>query len=126
MARILVVDDEPDIVRVVVAIMKDCGHEVTVARDGESALESATRSPPDLVILDLMLPGMDGYEVCQKLKEGSGTGHIPVIMMTASHVSLADAKRCSGVGANEYVVKPFMREVLVRNVERWLPRGGAR
>lgn len=122
MARILVVDDEPDIVRVVVAIMKERGHEVDTARNGERALEKAEADPPDAIVLDLMLPGMDGYEVCSRLKSGERTRHIPVVMMTAAYVSLEDAKRCSQVGADEYVVKPFMREVLVRNVERLLRR----
>ena len=122
MGRILVVDDEPDIVRVVVNIMKGRGHEVETARDGETALQIAAGHQPDVIILDLMLPGMNGYELCQRLKENQVTKHIPVVMMTEAYVSLADAQRCTNVGADEYIVKPFMSEVMVRNVERLLPK----
>ena len=121
MRRILVVDDEPDIVRVVVTIMKDCGHEVAIARDGETALEMARAQPPDAIILDLLLPRLDGYEVCRQLKADERTRHIPIILMTAAYVSLDEARQVAELGADEYVVKPFMREVLVRNVERCLP-----
>lgn len=124
MGRILVVDDEPDIVRVVVNIMKDRGHQVETARNGEIALQMATDQTPDVIILDLMLPGMNGYELCQRLKENTVTQAIPVVMMTSAYVSLEDAQRCTNVGADEYVVKPFMRDVLVRNVERLLPKPG--
>jgi CheY-like chemotaxis protein len=120
MARILVVDDEPDIVRVVVKIMEARGHQVATARDGLEALERVTADPPDVVILDLNLPRLDGYEVCKRIKGDARTAHVPVVMMTAAYVSVEDAATGQRVGADEYVIKPFLREVLIHNVERLL------
>ena len=118
MARILVVDDEPDIVRVVVKIMEARGHTVTTAKDGAEAIDRVKADPPDVVILDLNLPKIDGYEVCKRIKTDPATRHVPVVMMTAAYVSVEDARTGSAAGADEYVVKPFLREVLVHNVER--------
>ena len=120
MPRILVVDDEPDIVRVVVKIMEARGHQVTTARDGVEALERIAVDPPDVVILDLNLPRLDGYEVCKRIKGDARTAHVPVVMMTAAYVSVEDARTGQRVGADEYVIKPFLREVLIHNVERLL------
>jgi CheY-like chemotaxis protein len=120
MARILVVDDEPDIVRVVVKIMEARGHQVSTARDGVEAIERITGDPPDLVILDLNLPRVDGYEVCKRIKSDARTAHVPVVMMTAAYVSVEDARTGQRIGADEYVIKPFLREVLIHNVERLL------
>jgi len=121
MARILVVDDEPDIVRVIVKIMEARGHTVATARDGMEALERIKADPPDVVILDLNLPKLDGFEVCRRLKDDPATSHVPVVMMTAAYVSVDDARTGHSVGADEYVVKPFLRDVLIHNVERLLP-----
>ena len=120
MARILVVDDEPDIVRVVVKIMEARGHTVSTAKDGAEAIDRVKADPPDVVILDLNLPKIDGYEVCKRIKGDPTTQHVPVVMMTAAYVSVEDAQTGSLAGADEYVVKPFLREVLVHNVERLL------
>ncbi|MCA9675696.1 MAG: response regulator [Myxococcales bacterium] len=122
MARILVVDDEPDIVRVVVKIMENRGHLVATAHDGVEALERIQADPPDVIILDLNLPRMDGFEVCRRVKGDPATRHVPVVMMTAAYVSIDDAKHGQEHGADEYVVKPFLREVLIHNVERLLDR----
>jgi DNA-binding response OmpR family regulator len=118
MASILVVDDEPEIVKLVQKIMEARGHQVSIARDGQEALEVATRTRPDVVILDLNLPKIDGFEVCRRLKSGADTKLIPIVMLTAAYVSVEDATRGIGAGADEYVIKPFLREVLVHNVER--------
>jgi DNA-binding response OmpR family regulator len=120
MAKILVVDDEPDIVRIVVKIMESRGHDVVTAIDGPMGLEAAQIEQPDVVILDLNLPKMDGFEVCRRIKESEETRHIPVLMMTAAYVTVEDADRGTKLGADEYVTKPFLREVLVHNVERLL------
>jgi DNA-binding response OmpR family regulator len=121
MAKILVVDDEPDIVRLVARIMESHGHLVITAKNGEQALDLVRDDPPDLVIVDLDLPQMNGLDVCKRIKSDRATSHIPILMMTAAYVSLADAKRAAGVGADEYIFKPFMSEVLVHNVQRLLP-----
>ena len=122
MAYILVVDDEPDIVKLVVRLLEARGHRVGVARDGEEALESATRERPDVIVLDLNLPRVDGFEVCRRLKSGEATRMVPIVMMTAAFPSVEQATRGIGLGADEYVVKPFVREVLVHNVERLIPK----
>jgi len=120
MARILVVDDEPDIVRVVSRIMESCGHHVMTADDGAMAVNMVRTDRPDAVILDLMLPTMDGHQVCHALKSDEATRQIPIIMLTAAYVSVTDAKRSGHLGADEYVVKPFLREVLIGNLDRLL------
>jgi CheY-like chemotaxis protein len=121
MPRILVVDDEPDIVRVVVRILEARGHQLTCAHDGFEALEKIAEQKPDLIILDLQLPRMDGFETCRRIRSNEATRHIPIIMMTAAYVSVEDARQGAQIGADEYVVKPFLREVLIHNVERLLP-----
>jgi DNA-binding response OmpR family regulator len=121
MAHILVVDDEPEIIKMVSKIMEGRGHRVTVAKDGQDALDSVERERPDVIVLDLNLPRVNGFEVCRRLKSNPATQTIPVVMLTASYVTVEDATRGLGTGADEYVVKPFLRDVLVHNVERLLP-----
>ena len=125
MAKILVVDDEPDIVRVVVKIMEARGHSVVTAKDGPSAVEMAKAEVPDVIILDLNLPQMDWFEVCKMIKTGETTNHIPVVMMTAAYTTVEDAEKGTDLGADEYVVKPFLREVLIHNVERLIPESAS-
>ena len=122
MPLILVVDDEPDIVRVVSRIMQSCEYTVQTAQDGPEALEKARAERPDVIILDLNLPGMNGFEVTKRLRADKATRAIPIVMMTAAYVSIEDARRGNDSGADEYVVKPFLREVLVHNVQRLLNR----
>ena len=125
MPHVLGVDDEPEILKMVAKIMEARGHRVTLARDGQEALDAVVRDRPDVMILDLNLPKMDGFEVCKQLKTDPGTKAIPIVMLTAAYVSVEDATRGVGVGADEYVVKPFLREVLVHNVERLLEAASA-
>ena len=133
MARILVVDDEVDVVRMVVRTLEARGHTVEIARDGETALAMiaagvAKEAAPDLVVLDLNLPRLDGMEVCRQIKTNPATRSIQVVMMSAAYVSLVDAELGAGLGADEFVMKPFVRETLIRNVERLLklrPPAGA-
>jgi DNA-binding response OmpR family regulator len=120
MPTILVVDDEIEVARLVERIMAAEGHDVLVAHDGTGALEKAAEVAPDLIILDINLPGIDGFEVCRRLKSDDRTRAIPVVMMTAAQTSVEDADRGTSLGADEYVVKPFVREVLVHNVRRLL------
>jgi DNA-binding response OmpR family regulator len=110
-ATILVVDDEPAIVDVLSYNLKKAHYRVFVARDGMSAIEIAEKEKPDLIILDLMLPGMDGLEVCSSLRR---EGDVPIIMLTARD---EEVDRVVGLelGADDYVVKPFsVRELLAR------------
>jgi len=120
MAKILVVDDEKDIVRVLVKLLSGHGHDVATAADGFEAIAEARASRPDAIILDLNLPAMDGFEVCRRLKRDAATGGIPILMMTAAYLRLEDAGDAGGSGPDAFVVKPFLREVIVHNVERLL------
>jgi CheY-like chemotaxis protein len=117
MARILVIDDELDIVRVIVKILSARGHDVDTGRDGHELIERVQAEPPDVLVIDANLPGVDGIELVRRLKTNPATRHVPVVLMSAAYLSLGD-----GPAADEYVVKPFTREVLVSNVERLLKR----
>ena len=110
-ARILVVDDEPAIIDVLVYNLQRASHEVVIARDGKEALDKARVETPDLVILDLMLPLLDGLEVCRALRRERD---VPIIMLTARD---SEVDRVVGLelGADDYVVKPFsVRELMAR------------
>jgi DNA-binding response OmpR family regulator len=120
---ILVVEDEPSIGEVVTLYLKRAGYQVTAVRDGEAALASLARQLPDLVVLDLMLPKADGYEITRWLRE---RGDTPIIMLTARR---EEAERIAGLemGADDYVVKPFSPQELVSRARAVLrrTRGGA-
>ncbi len=114
MARILVVEDEEDLREVLSYNLKDAGYEVFVADNGITGLEEARTRKPDLVVLDLMLPGRSGLEVCRTLKADPATRNIPVIMVTARREEI-DRVVGFEIGADDYVVKPYsVRELLLR------------
>jgi two-component system, OmpR family, response regulator VicR len=110
-ARILVVDDEPPIVNLLAYNLKQANYEVIIARDGEEALQQARQEHPDLIILDIMLPKMDGLDVCRTLRRERD---VPIIMLTARDDEI-DRVVGLELGADDYVVKPFsVRELMVR------------
>ncbi|HUS16090.1 MAG TPA: response regulator [Chloroflexia bacterium] len=114
MSKILVVDDEPTIVELIEESLRMDGFETTRAYSGEEALEALGKDPPDLVLLDLMLPGMDGYEVCRQMQKDVRLSQIPVIMLTAKS-AVADKVAGYQKGADDYITKPFdAEELLVR------------
>ncbi|QOV39663.1 response regulator transcription factor [Streptomyces ferrugineus] len=121
MKHILVVDDDPTVSEVVAGYLDRAGFSVDVAADGPTAVAQASALPPDLVVLDLMLPGMDGLEVCRRIRTA---GPLPVIMLTARG---DEEDRVLGleVGADDYVTKPFSPRELVLRVESVLRRAGA-
>ena len=123
-AQILVVDDEPDILSVLVYHLSREGYRVTTAVNGQAALSSAEVDRPDLIILDLMLPGMDGYEVLQRLRKSERTDAIPVILLTARR---AEEERVRGfeTGADDYITKPFSARELTLRVGAVLRRSKA-
>ena len=121
-ATLLVVDDEPEINKLVARIFEKKGYRVLTAVDGQAALERVAAEKPDLVMLDLNLPKVDGWEVCRRLKGDPATAKIPIIMLTAAHANVDDAQIGIGLGADEYVAKPFVKAVLLHNVERLLAR----
>ena len=118
MAAVLVVDDDATVREVVITYLSKAGHTVTSAADGHEALASVAASQPELVVLDLMLPGIDGLEVCRRLRE---SGDIPVIMLTAKG-SVNDRVVGLEVGADDYVTKPFSPRELVLRVDSVLRR----
>lgn len=120
-ATILVVEDEKDILDVVDFNLHQAGFKVFRAQDGGEGLGLAQRERPDLVVLDLMLPGMDGKEVCRRLKQGQETRHIPVLMLTALS---SETDRIIGfeIGADDYLTKPFSPRELVLRVQAILRR----
>ena len=122
MARVLVVDDDPTVREVVVSYLRAAQHEVLEAADGESVVTILRDAPVDLVVLDLMLPGIDGLEVCRRLR---ATSDVPVIMLTALG---SETDRVVGLeqGADDYVTKPFSPRELVLRVESVLRRAGER
>ena len=123
-AKILVVDDEPDVLQLVEYNLKAADYEVVTAGDGEEALKKARALLPNLIILDLMLPELDGLEVCKLLRRDQSTAAIPILMLTAK---AAEMDRVLGLelGADDYVTKPFSPRELVLRVKRLLRTGPA-
>ncbi|MCA1705924.1 MAG: response regulator [Actinobacteria bacterium] len=121
--RILVADDDPSILRLLQLNFELEGFEVHTASDGEEALAKARSSSPDIVVLDVMMPGMDGWEVCRRLKEDETMREIPVILLTALGQE-KERRRGVEAGAAEYVQKPFDPDELVRVVNVTLAGAG--
>ncbi len=120
--RILVIDDEKDIVDTVAYNLRRHGYEVLVAYDGNEALDIANRELPDLIVLDLMLPGMDGMEVTRRLKAENRTRPIPLVMLTAKGEE-TDVVVGLTLGADDYVTKPFSMKILLARLTTVLRRG---
>lgn len=109
--RILVADDEDDVKVVVQLFLESKGYEILTAYDGLDALDKARKEHPDLILLDLMMPVLDGFDVCKKLKAHPETASIPVVMLSAS--AQAESKqRGLEAGAVDYIIKPFQPEAL--------------
>lgn len=117
--RILVVDDEADLVEMVKMRLEAGGYEVITAYDGQESLDKAKKEKPDLIILDLMLPKMDGYKVCGLLKADTRYKKIPIIMFTA-RAQEDDVKLGKEVGADAYIIKPFEPPVLLNKIKELL------
>jgi len=116
-SNILLVDDNPGITAL---MLKSRGYSVSIASDGLEGIEKAKDEAPDLILLDIMMPGMDGYEACVRLKTDADTKHIPVIMLTAKEDPEAISKSHK-LGADDYIVKPFNLPVLVSKLKAFLP-----
>ena len=104
--RILIVEDDPDARKVLSLILKLDGFDVAIAAGGQEAIQAMTADPPDLLLLDVMMPGMDGYEVCRWVRANPTTAQVPVVMLSgkADPESVARGRE---VGANEYLAKPI-------------------
>jgi len=117
--KILIADDEPNILISLEYLMKREGFEVTLARDGQAALDAILRSPPDLVLLDVMMPRKTGLEVCQEVRSHAELQHVRILMLTAKGRD-TDVAKGLALGANAYVTKPFATKDLVAQVRALL------
>src|SRR5438093_9648754 len=121
MERVLIVDDDPDILRLVSYNLTQAGFDVATAPTGRKALEAVQKQPPDLIILDLMLPDVDGMEVCRTLRQRDNSRRIPIVMLTARSEEI-DRVIGFELGADDYVMKPFSPRELVLRVKSILRR----
>jgi DNA-binding response OmpR family regulator len=121
MSRILVVEDDADIASLIVHFLGPAGHESEVVANGSDALPAARRHPPDLIILDRMLPGLDGLEICRALRADAELGAVPILMLTAR---AEEVDRIAGfeIGADDYVTKPFSPKELIARIGALLRR----
>lgn len=117
--KILVVDDETELLKAISILLKTSGYEVIAAQDGQEGLEKAKSLSPDLIVLDILMPKMDGYEVCRLLKFDEKYKSIPIIMLTAK-VQDIDKAMGKKVGADDYITKPFETQDLVDKIKKHL------
>lgn len=121
--RILIADDEPNIVLSLEFLMQRAGYAVEIVDNGEDALRRAAEHPPDLLLLDVMLPRLSGFEVCQRLRALPACRTLPIIMLTAKGRD-SEVSKGLALGATAYVTKPFSVRDLVEQVRQILDRGG--
>ncbi len=119
MAKVLVVDDEPNIVLSLEFLMEQAGFEVVTAEDGEQALARVDDTQPDLLLLDISLPGISGFDVLERLRGQEATLHLPIIMLTA-HGRDVEREKGMALGADDYITKPFSTQSLVEKVKALL------
>lgn len=117
--KILVIDDEPELVKAVKIRLESNGYEVETAYDGPTGLEKTKEFKPDLILLDIIMPGMNGYEVSKKLKAEPDTKDIPIIIFTASQQRELEEK-CKEVGVTDFITKPFETSDLLNMVNKFL------
>ncbi len=115
--RILIVDDERDLVETITFRLEASGYEVLAAYDGAEGLEKARTEKPDIILLDVMMPKMDGYQVCRMLKFDEEFKNIPIIMLTARGQDM-DKKTGTDVGADGYITKPFDSKMLMEEIKK--------
>ncbi|MCA1772067.1 MAG: response regulator [Halomonas sp.] len=119
MARVLVVDDEPNILISLEFLMQQAGFDVVTAEDGEQALAHVQQTKPDLVLLDISLPGISGFDVLERLRQSPDTATLPIIMLTA-HGREVEREKGMALGADDYITKPFSTQALVEKVNALL------
>lgn len=116
MKKVLIVDDEPNIVLSLEFLLRKDGFEVFIARNGREALDLTYQEMPDLIILDIMMPEVDGYEVCQKIKTDATTSHIKVVFLSAKSKE-EDIQKGYDLGADLYLTKPFSTRSLMKRIK---------
>lgn len=119
MTKVLVVDDEPNIVLSLEFLMEQAGFEVVTAEDGEQALARVDDTQPDLLLLDISLPGISGFDVLERLRSQEATAQLPIIMLTA-HGRDVEREKGMALGADDYITKPFSTQSLVEKVKALL------
>ena len=117
--KILVVEDEESLLKLQSILLTIRGYKVEGAMDGQAALEAVETMNPDLILLDIMLPKIDGFEVCRQVKTNAATRHIPIIMLTAKK-SKEDLVMGEQVGADMYITKPYKLSMVIENIQRLL------
>ncbi len=117
--KILIVEDEESLLKLESILLTTKGYLVQGATTGLAALDAVAAEPPDLILLDIMLPGLDGFEVCQRIKQNPETRSIPVILLTAKKTP-EDVARGEEVGADQYITKPFKSAMVMETIERFL------
>src|ERR1700742_4093788 len=121
--RVLVVDDNIVNVKLLEELLKSASYEVATAMSGEAALEKVGQSRPDIVLLDVMMPGMDGYEVCRRIRQSEKTARLPVILVTALDKA-SDREEGLAAGADDFINKPLEDDVLFPAMRRAFPNAG--
>ncbi len=117
--RVLIVDDEENIIISLDFLMKQAGYRTAIARDGHQAMEQITKFQPHLLILDVMLPGIDGFEICQRVRASKPSQELKIVMLTAKGREVEVAKGIS-LGADAYITKPFSTKELLTTVQHHL------
>lgn len=124
MARsVLVVDDEPNIVLSLEFLMRQAGYAVRVARDGEAALDAVKADPPELILLDVMMPKRDGFDVCQTIRANPDWRNVKIVLLTAKGRDI-EREKGMALGADDYITKPFSTREVVQRVKQLLAAGG--
>lgn len=119
--KILIVEDEESLLKLESILLTSKGYEVRGVPNGMAALAALQEERPDLILLDIMLPEIDGFEVCRRIKADPATRHIPVVMLTAKK-SREDMARGEQVGADWYITKPFKSAMVIETIQRFLSR----
>lgn len=122
MAKILFVDDEPDLIFLVTKMLKNDGYDVATASSGEECLSMLKKEKPDLILLDIMMRGIDGWEVCKKIKENKRTKNIPVVMLTVRTSNDSKRKSFDYAHCDAHIDKPFAREELIVTIKKLLEK----
>ena len=118
--RILIIEDQEDNRRIMRDLLSASGYELIEATDGEQGLELAEKEVPDLILMDIQLPGLDGYEVTRRIKSKFDLGHIPIIAVTSYALS-GDDQKAYAAGCDGYVTKPFSPRQLLAKIREFLP-----
>ncbi len=120
--KILIVDDDPDVRLLIATRLESMGYDTIGAEDGQTGLDLARKDPPDLILLDLMLPKLNGYKVCRMLKFDKSYEHVPIVIIS-SKGSEEDKKLADEVGADGYITKPFEKTEIAATIQKLLGSG---